>query len=224
MKSILTGGADDDARHGETDIAAFDLDGEIPVRFRTLNVKSGGIMKLIATLILNGLAFLLAAASVHAQKTENPPEIIATGGAFALEKSVTAGGGTPKLSAASLGENSTAGQALAGVRSNGGQFSLYSGFWTPDDLAPTAAQVVVGGRILTAFGQGIRNVRVTIAFPSGETRTTLSSSFGYYRFADIPAGDIYTISVAAKKYTFANPTQIRQVQDDLQDVDFTANE
>ena len=156
-------------------------------------------------------------------KTEKQTEIIAAGGTFALEKSVTAGGGAKK-EVAPLGEHGTTGQAAAGVKSTGGSFALYSGFWTPDDFAPTASSVVVGGRILTAAGQGIRNVQVTIRFPTGETRTTLSSSFGYYRFSDIPSGEIYVISVAAKKYTFANPTQIRTVQDDLQDVDFTANE
>jgi hypothetical protein len=54
-------------------------------------------------------------------------------------------------------------------------------------------------------------------------RTTVSSSFGYYRFADIPVGASYIISVAAKKYSFSEPSQIRQVQDDLQDIDFVAD-
>jgi hypothetical protein len=76
---------------------------------------------------------------------------------------------------------------------------------------------------LTASGAGIRNVQISITFPSGEVRTTLSSSFGYYRFADVPVGAIYVISVAAKKYSFSEPSQIRQVQDDLPDVDFVAD-
>ena len=183
--------------------------------------------KVIAAIILKTLVFLLAPASygqkVEEPKLENPPGIIASGGSFTLEKAVTAGGGGNKQ-LSPLNENGTAGQSVAGVRSTGGGYSLYSGFWTPDDLAPTAASVVLGGRILTAAGLGIRSVQVTITFPSGEIRTTVSSSFGYYRFTEIPAGDIYVIAVAAKKYTFANPTQVRSVQDDLQDVDFIANE
>lgn len=181
--------------------------------------------KINAAIILKTLLFLLPVLT-HGQTLEKSPaapEIIATGGTFTLEKSVTAGGGIRK-DVASLNETGTTGQALAGVRSSGAGFSLYSGFWTPDDLAPTAAAVVVGGRILTASGLGIRNVSVKIAFPSGEVRSTLSSSFGYYRFTDIPAGDIYVITVTAKKYSFADPTQIRSVQDDLQDVDFVASE
>jgi hypothetical protein len=166
---------------------------------------------------------LVFAFTARAQKTENAPEIIASGGTFTLEKSVTAGGGSPKQMG-SLSENGTTGQSIAGVRSTGGNFSLYAGFWTPDNLAPTAANAVVGGRILTANGAGIRNVQITITFPSGEIRTTTSATFGYYSFAQIPVGGAYVISVSAKKYTFAQASQIRQVQDDLRDVDFTAEE
>ena len=169
------------------------------------------------------LMILLFSATVKAQdKTGQTTAIVASGGSFALEKAVTAGGGNGKQFS-TTNENGTTGQTLAGTRSSGGNFSLYSGFWTPDDFAPTAASVIVGGRILTASGLGIRNVQVTITFPSGEMRSVMSSSFGYYRFTEIPTGGIYVISVAAKKYTFSQPTQIRQVQDDLQDVDFIAD-
>jgi hypothetical protein len=82
---------------------------------------------------------------------------------------------------------------------------------------------VVGGRILTDSGAGIRNVQVAITFPSGEIRTSVSKTFGYYRCAEIPVGAVYVISVSAKKFTFAQPSQVRQVQDDLQDVDFIAD-
>lgn len=169
------------------------------------------------------LSILLFFVAANAQKVETSTEIVASGGTFKLEKAVTAGGGN-QMSQSSINQNGTLGQSVAGLRSTGGNFTLYSGFWTPDDLAPTAANAVVGGRILTASGLGIRSVQVTITFPSGEIRTTLSSSFGYYRFADIPTGGIYVISVAAKKYTFSPSVQIRSVQDDLQDVDFVAGE
>jgi hypothetical protein len=135
---------------------------------------------------------------------------------------VTAGGGQAKQ-ISQFSENGTTGQTIAGVRSTGGNFAVHSGFWTPETLAPTAANAVVGGRILTASGLGIRNVQVTILFPNGELRTTLSSSFGYYRFADIPVGALYVIAVSAKKYTFTESSQARQVMDDLTDVDFVAD-
>jgi len=146
----------------------------------------------------------------------------ASGGSFTLEKSVTAGGGS-RMTQSSLNQSGTTGQPAAGVKSSAANFTLYAGFWTPDNFTPTAATAVVGGRILTASGAGIRNVQVTITFPSGEIRTAVSTTFGYYRFADIPTGNLYVVTVAAKKYTFAQNSQIRDVQDDLQDVDFIAD-
>jgi hypothetical protein len=170
--------------------------------------------------IIHSILFLMTAGIAAASgQTRGGEEIVAAGGSFTLEKSVTAGGGAAKQGA-SVGESGTAGQAAAGVRSTGGNFSLDSGFWTPESFVPTAAEVAVGGRVLTAGGAGIRGVRVTIAFPNGERRTTVSSTFGRYRFDGIPAGQTYVISVAAKKYVFPEPAQVRAVTDDTLDVDF----
>lgn len=164
------------------------------------------------------LVILLFAFSVRAQTND----FQASGGSFTLEKQVVAGGGN-QMQQSSLQQSGTAGQTIAGYKSSGGNFSLSSGFWTPENLAPTAANVVVGGQVKTADGRGIKNVLVTVTFPSGQTRTALSASFGYYRFADIPAGEIYIFSVAAKRYTFAQASQARQILDDTQDIDFIAD-
>lgn len=91
-------------------------------------------------------------------------------------------------------------------------------------MITTAAEVIISGRVSTAAGRGIRNVRVTITFPNGETRSTLSSLFGYYRFNDIPAGETYLISVSGKRYSFSNNTQIRNIAADALDVNFIADD
>ena len=172
--------------------------------------------------LLLAILFLPSASRAQPDKAENQSEIVASGGSFTLEKTVTAGGGGAKQSATFI-ENGTTGQTIAGTRSTGGDFSLYSGFWTPENFVPTSANAVVGGRILTASGAGIRNVPVSITFPTGEIRTTVSSGFGYYRFTEIPVGGTYIIWVSAKKYSFSETSQIRQVQDDALDVDFVAD-
>lgn len=87
----------------------------------------------------------------------------------------------------------------------------------------TAAEAIVGGRVLTAGGKGIRRVRVSITFPNGETRSTISGASGYYQFTDVPAGETYVFSVAAKHYTFAQSTQVRSITEDLSDIDFIAD-
>lgn len=89
--------------------------------------------------------------------------------------------------------------------------------------APTAASVSVGGRILTGEGRGIRNVRVIMTAPNGETRTAISSSLGYYRFEDVPAGETYIFSVRAKQFNFNQATQVLTVQGDTDNINFVSD-
>lgn len=90
--------------------------------------------------------------------------------------------------------------------------------------APTAADVSVEGQVVTADGRGIRNARVTLLMADGTVRSTLTSSFGYYRFEDIPAGQTLVLAVSAKRFRFANPTLVLNAVDSLANVDFVANE
>lgn len=156
--------------------------------------------------------FFLACAT-HAQ--------VASGGAFTLSQTAVAGGGGSS-SNGSFTVEGTAGQHAAGGALQSGQFTIRSGFWTPAPLAPTAANVSIEGRILTAGGQGIRGVYVTLLGSDGVPRIALSSSFGYYTFTDVTVGDVYLLTVSTKRYVFPEPTRVVHVVDDLVDVDFVA--
>jgi hypothetical protein len=90
-------------------------------------------------------------------------------------------------------------------------------------LQPTAAGVSVGGRILTADGMGISRTTVTLTDGAGNSRSAISSSFGYYKFDDVPAGEIYTLTVNHKRYFFADSPRVVNLQDNLADVDFSAS-
>ena len=87
-------------------------------------------------------------------------------------------------------------------------------------IAGATTTVSVSGRVVTADGRGIRNVSVTITSPGGQTQTTVSGESGYYQFTNIPAGETYTLSVSAKRYTFAEPSQVREILDLTQNIDF----
>jgi len=89
--------------------------------------------------------------------------------------------------------------------------------------SPTAAPVSVGGRVTTASGQGLGNVRVVLVDQAGVLRTAITSPFGYYRFDDILSGDNYNVSVSAKGHTFAQPTRIIAVNDAVDDANFVAD-
>lgn len=147
---------------------------------------------------------------------------VSSGGSFKLEQTVIAGGGGSDSTGGNYTVAGTIGQAAAGVRPGASRFNLQNGFWTAAPLAPTAATVSISGRVVTADGGGIRNVRVTLMDGSGASRTFLTSSFGYYRFDQITAGQTVVLSVQAKRFTFTQPTVVLNVVEDLSEIDFIA--
>ncbi len=90
-------------------------------------------------------------------------------------------------------------------------------------MIPVAANVSVGGRILTANGAGIRNSLVTISggnLPSPITVQT--GSFGYYNFEGLPSGQTYTVTVITRRATLAQPTRMITPNINVSDFDFVA--
>jgi hypothetical protein len=87
---------------------------------------------------------------------------------------------------------------------------------------PTAANVTVGGRVLTADGRGIRNARVILTAPNGETRFAQTGVSGFYRFTDVAVGQTYILTVTSKRFVFANPTRAVVVTDEIVNFDFVA--
>ena len=89
--------------------------------------------------------------------------------------------------------------------------------------APTAANVSVGGRVFSGKDRGIAKARITLTDASGASRSALTSAFGYYRFDDVQAGETYIFSVAAKRYSFSQSSQVRSIVEDTDDVNFVAD-
>lgn len=94
--------------------------------------------------------------------------------------------------------------------------------WAIGNLVPLAASVNLGGRIITSNGNGIKNAVVSLTDINGNTRNVRTGAFGYYNFENVEAGATYTINVAAKRFTFANPTQVITVKDNIGNLDFVA--
>jgi len=90
-------------------------------------------------------------------------------------------------------------------------------------FAPTAATVSVGGRVMTSDGRGIMNVRLSLTDSNGQVRTTTTTAFGYYRFEDVQAGETYILSATGKHYTFSQSVQVLNVNEETNEVNFTAN-
>lgn len=88
-------------------------------------------------------------------------------------------------------------------------------------MSPTAAAVSVSGRVLTPEGRGLRGARVSLTDQNGSTRTALTTTFGYYGFTEVAAGETYIISVVSKKYSFT--PQVINVNEDMDNLNFTAS-
>lgn len=83
-----------------------------------------------------------------------------------------------------------------------------------------AASVSVSGRVITAQGRGIKNAVVLLTDSSGNIRTAVTAPFGIYIFANVAAGEKYTITVRAKRFAFSQSTQVLNVNNDTENIDF----
>lgn len=121
-------------------------------------------------------------------------------------------GATP-LGLTNVNASNDAAAALA-VTAQGGSVTVST---------PTAAQVSVGGRVLTSDGRGIRNAVVTITSSAGtESLSARTGSFGYYRIENLRAGENYVLSVGSKSYNFAVGSRVISPSEDLTGEDFVA--
>lgn len=90
-------------------------------------------------------------------------------------------------------------------------------------LVPTAAQVSVEGRVLTASGRGISGAIVTLTREDGATRTVWTNAFGYYCFEGVGIGQIITVGAFARSYRFDQPLRAFTLNDAVENLNFTAN-
>lgn len=95
-----------------------------------------------------------------------------------------------------------------------------SPFVVAENLAPSAANVSVGGQVSDSNGNSISRARISITNQNGETRSVMTNTFGFYRFDEVPAGETYIISAFHKRWQFNS--QVITVSDEIQNADFTA--
>lgn len=84
--------------------------------------------------------------------------------------------------------------------------------------APTAAEISIGGRVLTTNGRGLMNAQVSLIETNKTIRYARTTAFGYFRFSEIEAGSTVIISVNSKRYVFS--PQVISAMEDLTDLNF----
>jgi hypothetical protein len=147
---------------------------------------------------------------------------VATAGPFTLQQTSIAGGGTTNSAAGQMNGGSTTGQPAAGRPISVQSFTLFPGFWTPNDLVPTAAGVSISGMVLTPTGTPIVGARVFLAEQNGGRRAALSNPFGYYQFDDVEAGQLYQLNATHRFYQFQ--TVLVRVVDQVTDLNLVSDQ
>jgi hypothetical protein len=89
--------------------------------------------------------------------------------------------------------------------------------------APTAGPASISGRVMTGNGGGIRGAFIVVQGMDGVMRSATTNTFGYYRVEGLTAGASYLVTVSARRYAFANGTQLVNLDDNVSGLDFTAS-
>lgn len=89
-------------------------------------------------------------------------------------------------------------------------------------MVPIAVSIT--GRVLTAGGAGIRNVLVTVSGGNLAAPVTMQTgSFGYFSFPGLQSTLGYTVTVASKRFTVAQPSRNVTPMADVSGFDFVAD-
>lgn len=90
---------------------------------------------------------------------------------------------------------------------------------------PTAASASISGKVMTSGGNGIINANVILTGSNlPQPLVSKTTSFGNYSFDGVPSGGTYIVTVQAKRFSFNNPSQVLNVQDNIFDANFVAEE
>jgi hypothetical protein len=87
----------------------------------------------------------------------------------------------------------------------------------PTYTPPTAAAVVISGRVLSEGSSGLRGANVTLIEANGTPHYTTTGTFGNYEFPGIEAGQTVVISVNSKRYRYTS--RIINLRDSIADFD-----
>jgi len=91
-------------------------------------------------------------------------------------------------------------------------------------LGPTSAAVTVSGTVLTGGGRPIANAVIFLSDESGVKRRAITNGFGRYQFEGVESGRSYVIGAKHKTFQFVRPSYMLQVDDAVENADFTALE
>lgn len=91
------------------------------------------------------------------------------------------------------------------------------------NAAPTAGEVSLSGKVVSAEGIPIAKARITILnTSSGETYSIPTNSLGFYKFEGLEVGN-YVLTIEHKRFRFADLPKFLPLTDSLAEYNFTAD-
>lgn len=106
---------------------------------------------------------------------------------------------------------------------NGDVGSIAGGWSLTLQSTRTAATVSVSGHVTTSLGRGVTGVNLSLTDSEGNARTAVSTAGGYYEFTDVQVGETYILSATGKRFTFSQPVQVLNVNDETTEVNIVAD-
>jgi len=89
---------------------------------------------------------------------------------------------------------------------NEGGFDIRSTNGRVQLTASPSNNASLGGRVMSAEGQPIKNARVTLTDTAGQSRIAITNGLGYYQFTGLRLGETYTVHTSAKRHRFQDIT------------------
>lgn len=87
-------------------------------------------------------------------------------------------------------------------------------------FVPAGNNVIVAGRVTDASGAPIPNTVVVLMDDENVLRYVRTGSFGQFVFHDVVPNETYVVSVAHRKFLFAFPAFVIEVQNDVTNIVF----
>jgi hypothetical protein len=89
---------------------------------------------------------------------------------------------------------------------NEGGFDIRSTNGRVQVTASPSNNASLGGRVMSAEGQPIKNARLTLTDTTGQSRIAITNGLGYYQFTGLQLGETYTVHTSAKRHRFQDIT------------------
>lgn len=88
----------------------------------------------------------------------------------------------------------------------------------------TAARASIAGRVVTEDGRPVRSVMLILSSQSmAQPAIETTNNFGFFRFPDLAVGEAYVLQAVSGKHSFLVPSQILTLQQDIENIVFTAS-